>query len=237
MRPAVSLDLAAMTRLSHDVLCGGFHMVKDDELQVFPDNIAYETHVAAMVATRDQAIKQSGEKKAYMASLICEPDELEERWKICLRYKVDGVLVAPFVQGMGILPQLARRCALPILAHNTGGDLLYRNPSWGIDESVIASWFRGLGADWWVTPGESGQSLQNEKDVQSILLAGAGLESSYTPMMPILQGGKAPEGLTDYRQEIGNDNFLLIVASWVDRYPDGFLAGAQEFRQAIDELS
>jgi len=236
MRPAVGLDLATMARLNHDVLCGGFHLVKDDELQVFPDNSVYETHVMAMIEARDKAIKKSGEKKAYLANLICEPDELEERWEICLNHGVDGVLVAPFIQGIGILSQLAYRRVLPILAHNSGGDLSFRNHFWGINESVLASWFRSLGADWWVTPGNSGQPQQNLEEVQSVLLSGREIGSSDAPMMPILQGGKSPSGLPDYRQTIGNDDFMLIVASWVDRYPKGLKAGAQKFRQAIDKL-
>lgn len=236
-RPAVGLDLATMARLNHDVLCGGFHLVKDDELQVFADAAVYEAHVAAMVAARNRAIEQSGENKAYVANLICEPDELEARWEICLRHGVDGVLLAPFIQGLGLLPVLARRGALPLLAHNTGGDLAFRNPSWGIDEAVIAGWLRNLGADWWVTPGPSGQSPQSEAGLHRVLAAGCGCASALRPMMPILQGGKSPPGLPAYRESMGGDDFMLIVASWVDRFPEGLQAGARMFRQTLDGRS
>ena len=52
--------------------------------------------------------------------------------------------------------------------------------------------------------------------------------------MPILQGGKHPQGLPDYRASVGSDDYMLIVASWVDAYPDGLAAGARVFREAVD---
>jgi ribulose 1,5-bisphosphate carboxylase large subunit-like protein len=52
--------------------------------------------------------------------------------------------------------------------------------------------------------------------------------------MPILQGGKMPAGLPAYRAAIGSDDYMLIVASWVDAYPDGLQAGARVFREAVD---
>jgi ribulose 1,5-bisphosphate carboxylase large subunit-like protein len=235
MRPAVGLDLATMARLNHDVLRGGFHLVKDDELQVFIDTPAFETHVTAMVEARNRAMAHTQEKKAYLASLICEPDELEERWDICVRHGVDGVLVAPFVQGLGVVAQLSRRRILPLLAHNTGSDLLYRNTHWGIDESVMTDWLRHLGADWWVTPGPSGQDAATDAGLKSVLMAGCGKKSKLAAMMPILQGGKSPAGLPDYRQAVGHENFMLVIASWVDRFPLGLEAGAQAFRQACDQ--
>ena len=52
--------------------------------------------------------------------------------------------------------------------------------------------------------------------------------------MPILQGGKIPAGLPGYRAAIGGDDYMLIVASWVDAYPEGLEAGARVFREAVD---
>jgi len=45
--------------------------------------------------------------------------------------------------------------------------------------------------------------------------------------------GRAATGLPRYRQAAGGDDFMLIVASWVDRHPDGIAGGAREFRAAL----
>lgn len=232
MRPAVGLDVATMARLNREVLGGGFHLVKDDELQVFVDAAAYASHVAAMVAARDAAAVASGERKGYVANLICEPDELEERWQICRRHSVDGVLVAPFIQGLGTVAHLARRGELPILAHNSLGELFTRHPGWAVDDAVCIDWLRHLGADWFVTPGGFGE-MPPTPGQRAMLTAGTAPRAGLRPLLPILQGGKEPEGLARYRQAAGGDDFMLIVASWVDRHADGIAAGACEFRAAL----
>ena len=128
MRPAVGVGTDTMVRLNRDVLNAGYHLVKDDEVQVFADNRAFRQHVEAMVAARDEAQAHSGERKGYLANLICEADELAERWDIVKTLGVDGVLMSPVLQGFSTLSMLARERQMPILAHNTFSDLLTRHP-------------------------------------------------------------------------------------------------------------
>ena len=92
MRPGVGLDTSTMARLNKDVLVGGFHLVKDDELICFPTMNKYREHLKAMLAARNEAMQISGERKLYLANLFCEPDELQERWEACCELGVDGAL-------------------------------------------------------------------------------------------------------------------------------------------------
>jgi ribulose 1,5-bisphosphate carboxylase large subunit-like protein len=225
MRPAVGLATTTMAALNRDVLVGGFHLVKDDELQVFDDNQAFRAHVQAMVAARDAARERTGQQKGYLANLICEPDELGERWDIVQEHGVDAVLVAPAIQGLGTLSMLARQRRIPILSHNTFSDLLTRHSRWGIAHDVLDGWLERFGADWYVTSGEHGQAADQ---------GGAPAPLRATQAMPILQGGKHPQGLPGYRASIGNDDYMLIVASWVDAHPQGLEAAARVFRTAVD---
>lgn len=225
MRPAVGLSTATMAALNRDVLTGGFHLVKDDELQVFADGEAFRTHVQAMVAARDVARDLTGERKGYLANLICEPEELAERWDIVQQAGVDAVLVAPAIQGLGTMSMLAGQRRMPILAHNTFSDLLTRHPRWGVAHDVLDGWLERFGADWCVTSGAHGQAAASR---------GAPPPQRLQRAMPILQGGKHPQGLPDYRASVGNDDYMLIVASWVDAYPDGLESGARVFREAVD---
>ncbi len=103
MRPAVGVGTDTMVRLNRDVLNAGYHLVKDDEVQVFADNRAFRQHVEAMVAARDEAQAHSGERKGYLANLICEADELAERWDIVKTLGVDGVPMSPVLQGFSTL--------------------------------------------------------------------------------------------------------------------------------------
>jgi 2,3-diketo-5-methylthiopentyl-1-phosphate enolase len=230
MRPAVGLGDDTMARLNTSVLVGGFHLVKDDELLALPDAATFRRHASRMIAARDAARDRTGEAKGYIANLICEPDELAERWDIAVELGVDGVLVAPFIQGLGVLSTLARRRQLPLLSHNTFGDFFGRNPGWGISQAVLASWQESLGADWFVTSGPfcvDGSTGTSDAEIHHAPGTGKSV-------MPIIQGGKHPEGLPDYRHAVGSDDYMLIVASWVDSHPDGLEAAARQFREAID---
>lgn len=227
MRPAVGLDTDTMARLNRDVLEGGFHLVKDDELQVFADDRAFRDHVRAMVAARDAARAATGERKGYLANLICEPWELQARWDIACELGADAVLVAPGIQGLGTLAMLARQRRMPLLAHNTFSDLLTRNADWGIAHPVMCGLFEAFGADWIVTSGEYGA-----QDGQG--MADAWPFGRRQRALPILQGGKSPAGLPRFRAAVGSDDYMLIVASWVDGHADGLRDAARLFRQAVD---
>jgi ribulose-bisphosphate carboxylase large chain len=233
MRPAVGLDRVTMARLNRDVLIGGFHMVKDDELQVFADLADFEQHLIAMIAARDEAIQLTGEKKLYFANMICEPWELLERWELCCRLGVDGVLIAPWIQGLGTLSFLARQRRMLILAHNTLGELFTRHPDWGVDDRVVSHWLRVCGADLYVTPGNFGEAGATVDTCSNDLSAARDRYGIHAGMLPILQGGKNPIELPQYRSWVGSDDFMLIVASWVDHHPQGLIAGARVFRAAL----
>lgn len=93
---------------------------------------------------------------------------------------------------------------------------------------MLSGLYESLGADWIVTSGEYG--------------AGdgvAGADQSWPfgrpqRAMPILQGGKTPEGLPNFRAAIGSDDYMLIVASWVDGHAQGMRNAAGTFRDALD---
>lgn len=233
MRPGVGLDTATMRTLNRDVLVGGFHMVKDDELIQFNDLAAFEHHLRAMLNARDEAMDVSGERKLYIANLFCEPGELQERWDLACELGVDGVLVAPFIQGLGVLPWLARQKQMPVIAHNSFGDFLTRNRQWGIDETVLCRWVRHLGGDWFVTPGTFATEGYDAATCRRLMAIAAGEDHGLNAMMPNIQGGKHPGGLPTYRAAAGDNNFTLIVANWVDSHPSGLQAAAREFREAL----
>ncbi len=236
MRPGVGLDVETMAALNLETLRGGFHLVKDDELIEFSDNAAFRKHALRMIRARDEAIQETGEKKLYIANLFCEPQELTQRWETALELGVDAVLVAPFIQGLGVLPYLARQAEVPVLAHNSFADLLTRNRTWGIDDEVICHWIRHLGGDWFVTPGTFAAAEMDIEKCRSLMSVATRNEGGLRDMMPNLQGGKHPGGLRGYIDAVGDRSFMLIVANWIDSHPDGLLQGAKEFRQALDDL-
>lgn len=229
-RPAVGLDLDTMARLHHDTLASGFHLVKDCEMQVFADNAAFAAHVRRMLEARDAARRGSGEHKGFVANLICEPDELAERWDIACTLGVDGALVAPGLQGLGVLASLARQRRMPLLANNSLAFLLSRHPGWGIAHPVLCGIYERMGADVVLTAGEFG--LADEAAGWPPHAASAADRA-----MPMLMGGKHPGGLAGYRRAVGNDDYMINVVTWLDTHPDGLQAAAAHFRRAVEMQS
>ncbi|RLA53808.1 MAG: hypothetical protein DRR42_03645, partial [Gammaproteobacteria bacterium] len=225
-----------MAALNRDVLVGGFHLVKDDELICFADMDAYRYHLEKMTAVRDEAMQLAGERKLYLANLFCEPDELMPRWELACELGVDGVLVAPFIQGLGVLPVLARQQQMPLLAHNSFADIFSRHTAWGIDDAALCHWLRHLGADWFVTPGPFATPGMPAEASRRLIEVATGECGSLRPMMPNLQGGKFPGGLSGYLEAVGDKDFMLIVAHWVDSHPNGLEYAANSFREAVDNL-
>jgi len=226
-RPAAGIDSDTMARLNHDALLGGCHLVKDCELQAFADDDVFAAHVRKMVAARAAAADRAGEAKGYIASLICEPEELAPRLQIACDAGVDGVMLAPMLQGLGALAWVAKQRRLPILAHGSCSELLTRHPGWGIAPALLNTIFERYGADIVIAPGAFGDDGRpGEWPPHGATAAGRTL--------PLLQGGKQPDGLDAYRSAVGSDDYLLNVASWLDVHPAGMQAAAREFRAAID---
>lgn len=235
-RPALGLSLAEMSRVNTSVLRGGFHVVKDDELQSWPTLEAYKAHVRAMVAARKRAEDGGAERKFYVANLLCEPWELPERLDVVMTEGADAVLLAPAIQGMSVLPWLKRQAALPLLAHNTFAEVLTRHPHWGISPAVYLRMQRLSGADWVVSTGGFGHPEQPADEAEALRRASYGACGAVRSSMLVLQGGKRPDELPQYARQVGSLDFMLIVASWVDNHEGGIEAGARNFREAVDQL-
>ncbi len=226
-RPAAGIDSATMALLNHDALVGGCHLVKDCELQAFADDDVFASHVREMVSARDAAADRAGEAKGYIATLICEPEELAPRLRIAHEAGVDGVMLAPMLQGLGALAWVARQRCLPILAHGSCSELVTRHPGWGIAPALLNTIYEWYGADIVIAPLGFGDDGCPGDWPPHVAKGGA-------CALPLLQGGKRPEGLPAYRTAVGSDDFLLNVASWLDVHPAGIEAAAREFRAAID---
>jgi ribulose 1,5-bisphosphate carboxylase large subunit-like protein len=92
-----------------------------------------------------------------------------------------------------------------------------------------------LGADWFVTPGPFASPDCPADLTRELMHAASGPGEGARPIMPIVQGGKNPAGLAGYRDAMGSDDFMLIVASWVDSHPMGVSAAAREFREQVEK--
>lgn len=235
MRPANGLDTDAMLKLNELVLTGGFDVIKDDELTYDSPRSPFKDRVQRMMRLKNTVEDRTGEKKLYFANIIEDLSLSLELMDQAIEAGVDGVLVSSFAQGLSFIAEVRKRSDLLILAHNTCGDALTRSPSWGASDAVMAQLHRAAGADLTVSPGPFCTRYQDPGiGADFIRACHSGFEHCPS-ILPIIQGGKQPEGLAGYIRDVGSVDFMIIAATWLDHHPKGIQMGAKAFRDACQE--
>lgn len=232
-RPAVGLNTEQLMQVVEPVLLGGFDAIKDDELSEDLPPSRIEQRYAALAALRKRIEKETGERKLLFANLIAE-DQFEVIADCAKRHGLDGVLIAPGLNGFGAIRR-ARELGFIVLAHNAGVDAMVRPLHVGISEAVWTLLCRLSGADLIMMPGEFGggkEARPPNAEEQAVLYETQRPLADFPPALPVLAGGKLAERLPVYRAIIGSNDYLLIVATAVDHHPDGLAAGARAFRLA-----
>jgi ribulose-bisphosphate carboxylase large chain len=234
--PAVGLDTPSMARIHETVLTGGFHAVKDDELTHNTNLSPFRERVRAIVAMKKRVEDKTGRRKLYFANVIDDLGQSLEMAGIAAEEGADGLVVSASLQGFSILGEMARRTGLLILSHNSGGDHFTRHTAWGISEPLFAKLQRLAGADFVITPGffASGEPGGQER---KFVHAACGPLGPIRSALPIIMGGKRADQLQDYISHVGSTDFMIIAATWVDRYPGGPEAGARAFVEAWEKIS
>jgi ribulose-bisphosphate carboxylase large chain len=233
-RPAVGQHTGAMVEIARAVLEGGFDMVKDDELTEDTPLSPVAGRWRAYADLIAEVSARSGERKLGFANVI---DEQESRLTdLVVEAGLGGVLAAPGLNGFGVFQRVASRGLISI-AHNTGSDVLMRAPRLGLSPQCWLRLCRIAGGDLVMLPGEFASGALSRDEERALVDALAAPLGHIAPSLPILAGGKRADKLGDYRERVGSDDFMLIVAAAVDHHPQGIAAGAREFRDAWNALA
>jgi ribulose-bisphosphate carboxylase large chain len=231
-RPANGLYTDDMLKLNELVLTGGFDIIKDDELTYDSPRSPFKDRVERMMAMKRKVEDRTGEKKLYFANIVEDISISLELLDQAMEAGVDGVLVSSYAQGLSFVSEVRKRSDLLILAHNTCGDALTRSTAWGVGDMVMAQLHRAAGADLSVTPGAFCTSYQDPEFGAAFIRACQTEFGNCPPMLPIIQGGKQPEGMAGYIKDVGSVDFMIIAATWLDHHPQGIQMGAKAFRDA-----
>ncbi len=234
-RPACGTATDAMEEVGRATLRGGFDMLKDDELTFdTPLSPAIERY-QRMARVAREAEQATGERKLYMANVIASQPRSLELAERAAEAGADALLVAPVAQGMDFPALVARRTGLAVLSHNNGDDYLHRHPRIGFAPEAWIQFQRLGGADMIFLPGGAcTPGFDRACSRACVAAAGSG---GIPPSLPLIAGGKRPERLAGYAEELGTTNFAVIAATAMDEHPGGLEAGAREFRAAAERLS
>ncbi|OZC01304.1 hypothetical protein BSZ36_17815 [Rubricoccus marinus] len=233
-RPAVGATDDEMAEMAELVLLAGFDAVKDDELTLARGADAAARRARTVAKAVRNAEDQTGERKLYVANAIGSRSQTLAIANAAVANGADALLVSSALQGLEVCGELADEFGVPILCHNTWSDVLSRHPRFGVSDAALASLHRLSGADLVMAPGPF--ATQTAPSEAPFLDAVRGPVEGVRSAMPILAGGKIPEGVAQYLEAVGSPDFMLIVATAVDTHPEGMAVGAREFRDAVEAV-
>jgi ribulose-bisphosphate carboxylase large chain len=235
-RPAVGLSTEMILQINEKVLKGGFDVVKDDELTCDTACSSFKDRVTKMVEIARRVEDETGERKYYIANVIDDWAKTLELIDCAEKAGVDAVLVAPTIQGFDIAREIHRRTDLAVLCHNSWQDALTRHPRFGVSDGLYVKMQRMCSVDMVMLPGNFATDTPDEQEAQAIINACVGPLGKIKPSLPIIAGGKSPDGLAHYVKSVGSVDFMIIAATAVDDHPDGLEAGARAFREAWEKI-
>lgn len=235
VKPCVGLMPSQFAKTGYEVLKGGFHIIKDDELIVETSYSPFESRVGETVKWVRKAELETGNKKMYFAHIGGDSDKIERFYDIAINTGVDGIMISPAINGLDIAKKFGGQ--VPILAHNA---LLYassRHPLFGVKFSLWEKLQRIAGADGVLNPAKLGTfDIMTEKEQKENIDACLGQLHTYKPIFPAFSGGQCPASLESHYKKLRISDLMIVAGAAAYGHPMGGEAGARSFIQAWDAI-
>ncbi|MHA1732626.1 MAG: RuBisCO large subunit C-terminal-like domain-containing protein [Promethearchaeota archaeon] len=236
IKPCTGHTAKVGAELFYKAAVGGCDVVKDDELIANPKFNTLDERVHAYMEAADRASEEKGEKTYYTANVTSDlPDVLELANKV-QDWGGNAIMINYLATGLSVMRAIAEdpSIKLPIMAHMDFAGVWYCDP-W----SGLSSWLtlgklpRLCGADWIVTPAPYGKAPFMKSQFMEVLLNQTLPLYDINQVMPMPSGGITAGMVEQAIKDAGND-ILIGSGGGIHAHPDGPVAGAKSFRQAID---
>jgi 2,3-diketo-5-methylthiopentyl-1-phosphate enolase len=212
---------------------GGADMCKDDEMCADVFNCSTEDRLKAVMEVIKAHEDKTGKKMIYLCSITDEPAKMMDKAKRAIDMGANGLLVA-YSAGLPALRQLTSDpdINVPVMLHASHMIAMMKQVAW----PVLAKLCRLCGADMMLTP-----TMWSSIPMVSME---EGLRTSFQklapwhhikPTFPMPCAGVYPGVAEVIMGEYGTD-IVIPAGGGMLGHPDGYTAGAQAWRQAIDAV-
>jgi 2,3-diketo-5-methylthiopentyl-1-phosphate enolase len=237
VKPCSGYPLEVGKRLFYEAASGGCDVVKDDELIADMEYNKVLPRVREYMKMEKRVFEETGEHTLYTANVT---DRLPKMLELAKRV-VDAGGNALMVNYLAVGPEAMRALAedkdinVPILAHMDCAGALYMAPEYGMSSPLVLGKIPRLcGADFLVVPfalgGKAPFLVSQFRKVARALTFPFG---DLNPTMPMPSGGITPVNVPDAVRELGAE-VMIGSGGGIHAHPQGPVAGAKAFRQAID---
>lgn len=237
IKPCAGYPTDVGTELFYKAALGGCDIVKDDELIA---DMAYNkvmARVKAYMKMEKRVFEETGEHTLYTVNVT---DRLPKMFDLA-HAVVEAGGNALMINYLAIGPEMMRSLAedkninVPILAHMDCAGAYYMSPYHGVSSWIMLGKIPRLcGADFVVVPfafgGKAPYLPERFRMTTRCLTYPFG---DLKPTMPMPSGGITPVNVPDAVRELGNE-IMIGSGGGIHAHPEGPVAGARAFRQAID---
>ncbi len=238
VKPCTGHTAEVAADLVYKAAVGGCDVVKDDELISNPEFNTLEDRIVAVMEAVDRADSEKGEKTLYTINISNRlPDIFEYADKV-IELGANAIMVNFIATGYAVLRKLAEDPSIkvPILGHMDFSGALMGGEWNGLSSILVLGKLpRICGADSVVVPAPYGKAEILDERYENILRALRFPFQHIKPTLPMPSGG-ITAGMVDIAIKEAGKDILIGSGGGIHSHPDGPIAGAKAFRQAIDAV-
>jgi 2,3-diketo-5-methylthiopentyl-1-phosphate enolase len=215
---------------------GGCDIIKDDELLANASFCEVQARVKLYMEAERQVYEETGEHTLYTVNVTDEIPQVFENARRALELGCNALMVNFLATGFPVLRALAEDPAIdvPILAHMDVAGALYASEWHGISSHLVLGKLPRLaGADICVFPAPYGKAPVLPEKFKVAARSMSFPLYHLRPTFPMPSGGITPKMVPNVMGDLGPD-IVIGSGGGIHAHPDGPVAGARAFRQAID---
>ncbi|NVM46595.1 MAG: ribulose 1,5-bisphosphate carboxylase [Candidatus Lokiarchaeota archaeon] len=226
-------DVAA--DLVYQAAVGGCDVVKDDELISNPAFNRLEDRISAVMESIDRADSEKGEKTLYTINITSKFPEMFEYADKMVEMGANALMINYLSAGFEALRAVCEDPSIkvPVLGHMDFGGAYIGGEWTGLTSMLVLAKFpRMCGADTVVIPAPYGKAEILEERYEQNLKALRYPFKHIKPTLPMPSGG-ITQGMVEKTMKEAGKDILIGSGGGIHSHPDGPIAGAKAFRQAI----
>ncbi|MHA1291547.1 MAG: RuBisCO large subunit C-terminal-like domain-containing protein [Promethearchaeota archaeon] len=239
IKPCVYTDPKVGAELAYQAAVGGCDIIKDDELIADVDFNPIVDRTVLFMEALDKADSEKGEKTLYTVNITDRVERMFELADIVQEHGANALMVNHISVGYSAMRKLAEdpSVKVPILGHMDLAGAFYQDPLSGISSPLILGKFGRLaGCDTIVHPAPYGKAptmADRFKETARQMVMPMRNAPHIKRTLPMPSGGITPGIVEKVIKDLGT-NIMIGSGGGIHAHPEGPIAGAKAFRQAIE---
>ncbi len=248
IKPKIGLRTKDHAQVAYESWIGGCDIVKDDENLSSQKFNEFRERVVATLKMLDKAEKETGERKAYLANVTAETEEMLKRADFIKEHGGKFLMHDILTAGFASLQTLRENTKLVIHAHRAMHGAFTEDEKHGISMMTIADFARLIGVDSLHIGTGIGKmrggvaeirEIKDEVEKKEVRETKKRLGQNWgkiKPVMAVCSGGLHPGHVKFLIKNFGKD-IIVQAGGGIHGHPQGTVAGAKAMRQAVEGVN